>query len=97
MFTYDDNDDTLITSFNFDGTNIDEIKPEYIFKVESKWKYRSLLYSTVQAYAATGWKPTLSYFLYIRCPCYNRPTRNCSEKERKFASSPLLQRLQVGN
>ena len=38
MFTYDDNDDTLITSFNFDGTNIDEIKPEYIFKVESKWK-----------------------------------------------------------
>ena len=49
-----------------------------------------MLYSTVQAYAAaTGWKPTLSRSIYIRCSCYNRPTRNRSEKERKYASGPL--------
>ena len=65
-------------------------KNEYIFKVESKWKDRSLLYSTAQAYTAvTGWKQNLSHSIYIRCSCYNRPTRNCSEKERKFASGPL--------
>ena len=82
MFSYDPDDDTLITSCSFGGTDIDEIDPENIFKVESKWKDQSLLYSTVQAYAAaTGWKPSLS--IYIRCLCYNRPTRNQSEKKNK--------------
>ena len=85
MFTYDDNDDTLITSCNFDRINVDEIEPENIFQVESKWKDWSLLYSTGQAYAAvTGWKTTLSHSIYIRCSCYNGPTRNRSKKERKF-------------
>ena len=90
MLSYDPDDDTLITSCCFDNVEPDELDPEHIFKVESKWKDRSLLYSTVQAYAAaTGWKPTLSHSFYIRCSCYNRPNRNRSEKERKFASGPL--------
>ena len=90
MLSYDPDDDDLITACNFDNTNIDEIDPETIFRVGSKWKDRSLLYSTVQAYAAaTGWKPTLSHSIYIRCSCYNRPNRNRSENERKFASGPL--------
>ena len=90
MLSYDPDDDTLITSCCFDNVETDELDPENIFKVESKWKDRSLLYSTVQAYAAaTGWKPTLSHSIYIRCSCYNRPTRKRSEKERKFASGPL--------
>ena len=72
MLSYDPEDDNLITSCNFENTNINDIDPVDIFKVESKWKDRSLLYSTVQAYAAaTGWKPTLSHFIYIKCSCYN--------------------------
>ena len=31
MFTYDDNDDTLITSCNFDGIYIDNLEPGDIF------------------------------------------------------------------
>ena len=90
MFSYDPDDDTLITSCSFGGTDIDEIDPENIFKVESKWKDQSLLYSIVQADAAkTDWELTLSNTIYIRCLCYNRPTRNQSEKEQKFASGPL--------
>ena len=95
MITYDNNDDTLITSCNFDGIDIDNLDPEDIFQVESKWKDRSSLYSTVQAYAAaTCWNPILSHSIYIRCSCYNRPTRNRSEKERKFASGPLCKDCQ---
>ena len=55
MFSYDADDDILITSCSFDDVDIDEIDPQTIFKVESKWRDRSLLYSTVQAYTvATG-------------------------------------------
>ena len=76
MFSYDPDDDTLITSCSFGGTDIDEIDPENIFKVESKWKDQSLLYSTVQAYVvATSWKLFLSHSVYIRCSCYNILTR----------------------
>ena len=35
-----------------DWTYVDKLDPENIFQVESKWKDRSLLYTTVQAYAA---------------------------------------------
>ena len=76
MIVNDDNDDTLIASCNFDGVDIDNLDPEDIFPVESKWKDRSFLYSILQAYAATtGWKPTLSHSIYIRCSYYNRPTK----------------------
>ena len=53
MFMYDDNDDTLITSYNFDGIGIDDLEPEDIFQEKPKWKDWSLLYSIVQAYIAT--------------------------------------------
>ena len=87
---YDDNDDTLITSYNFDGIGIDDLEPEDIFQEKPKWKDWSLLYSIVQAYiATTGWKPTLSHSIYIRCSCCIRPKRKHSEKERKIASGPL--------
>ena len=90
MLCYVPDNDDLITACKFDNINIDEIDPETIFRVGSKWKDISLLYSTVQAYAAaTGWKSTLSHSIYIQCSCYNRPNRNCGEKERKFASGPL--------
>ena len=89
MLVFDQEDDNLIIACNFDKRKIQDIDPEEIFKVESKWKDRTLLYSTVQAYAAaTGWKPTLSHSIYIRCS-YNRPNRNRSQKERQFASGPL--------
>ena len=68
--------------------NFDEISAEDIFPIESKWKDRSLLYSTIQAYAAaTGWKATLSHSIYIQCSCYKRPTRR--ETSRKFTSGLL--------
>ena len=90
MLCYDPDDDDLITACNFDNINIDEVNPETIFRVGAKWKDCFLLYSTVQGHAAaTGWKLTLLHSIYIRCSCYNRPNRNCSEKERKFAFGPL--------
>ena len=47
MLCYDPNNDTLITSYNFDDANIEDIVPEIAFMVESEWKDISLLYSTV--------------------------------------------------
>ena len=68
--------------------NFDEISAEDIFPIESKWKDRSLLYSTIQAYAATtGLKATLSHSIYIQCSCYKRPMRR--ETSRNFSSGSL--------
>ena len=90
MLSYDPQNNILVISCNFNNSNIKEIDPENIFRIESKWKNRSLLYSTVQAYAAaTHWKPTLSHSIYIQCSCYHRPIRNRSERETKFTSGPL--------
>ena len=73
---YDSDDETKIISCVFDDVNFDERSAADIFQLESKWKDRSRLYSTIQAYAAaTGWKAILSHSIYIRCPCYKRPTR----------------------
>lgn len=80
MFSYDEVETDKIISCTLDDVDLEHIPPEDIFQVESKWKDRSLLYSTIQAYAAaTGWKATLSHSIYIRCSCYNRPSR--SEKK----------------
>ena len=88
MFTYDPDDDEKIISCVFDDVNLEDTSAFDIFQLGSKWKDRSLLYSTIQAYAAaTGWKATLSHSIYIRCSCYKRPTR--SEKSRKFSSGSL--------
>ena len=66
MLVYDQEDDNLIVACNFDKRNIHGIDPEEIFKVESKWRDRTLLYSTVQACAAAiDWKPTVSHSIYI--------------------------------
>ena len=68
MFTYDPDDDEKIISCVFDDVNLNEMSAHDIFQLRSKWKDRSLLYSTIQAYAAaTGWKATLSHSIYIRC------------------------------
>ena len=62
MLCYNPDNDNLITIYSFDNTTIDDVDPETIFTVGSKWKDHSLLYFTVQAYvAATDWKPTLSH------------------------------------
>ena len=88
MFTYDPDDDEKIILCVFDDVNSNEMSANDIFKVGSKWKNRSLLYSTIQAYAAaTGWKATLSHSIYIRCSCYKRPTRR--GKSRNFTSGSL--------
>ena len=88
MFSYDEDDPDKIISCSFDSVNLDETHAEDIFQVESKWNDRSLLYSTIQSYAAaTGWKATLSHSIYIRCSCYKRPTRR--ENTRKFTSGSL--------
>ena len=56
MFSYDSGDKDNIISCNFDNVDLKEASAEDIFRVGSKWKDQSLLYSTVQAYtAATGW------------------------------------------
>ena len=52
MFTYDSDDETKNISYVFDDVNFDEVSAADIFQLESKWKDRSLLYSTIQAYAA---------------------------------------------
>ena len=83
IFAYDSNDPELILSCCLDDINLDDVSSEVIFPLNSKWKDRSLLYSTVQAYAAlTGWKPTLSHTYCIKCSCYNRPIRG--GKDRNF-------------
>ena len=88
MFTYDSDDEEKIVSCVLDDVDFNETSVEDIFPIESKWKDRSLLYSTIQAYAAaTGWKATLSHSIYIRCSCYKRPTRR--ETSRKFTSGSL--------
>ena len=88
MFTYDPDDDEKIISCVFDDVNLNEMSAHDIFQLGSKWKDRTLLYSTIQAYAAaTGWKATLSHSIYIRCSCYKRPTRR--EKSRNFTSGSL--------
>ena len=38
MLVYDQEDDNLIIACNFDKRKIQDIDPEEIFKVESKWK-----------------------------------------------------------
>ena len=88
MFSYDENETDKIISCSFDNVNFEDITAQDIFKVESKWKDRSLLYSIIQAYvAATGWKATLSHSIYIRCSFCKRPV--CRENIRKFTSSSL--------
>ena len=88
MFSYDEKEPDKIICCSFDNVNFEEVTAQDIFQVESKWKDRSLLYSTIQAYAAaTGWKATLSHSIYIRCSCYKRPT--CSENTRKYSSGSL--------
>ena len=42
MLCYDPDDDDLITACNFNNTNIDELDPETIFRVGSKWKQHKL-------------------------------------------------------
>ena len=49
---YDSDDETKIISCVFDDVNFDERSAADIFQLESKWKDRSRLYSTIQAYAA---------------------------------------------
>ena len=88
FFAYDSNDPELILSCCLDDINLDDVSSEVIFPLNSKWKDRSLLYSTVQAYAAlTGWKPTLSHTYCIKCSCYNRPIRG--GKDRNFSAGSL--------
>ena len=88
MSSYDSDDEDDIISCDLDNVELNEASAEDIFRVGSKWKDRTLLYSTVQAYAAaTGWKATLSHSIYIRCSCYKRPLRR--EKSRKFTSGSL--------
>ena len=46
---------------------------EIIFRVDSCWKDRELLYNSIKTYAAlAGWKPTLTHNTYIRCSCFQR-------------------------
>ncbi len=74
MFSYDSDDESLITSCSFDIIDLNAVTQSGIFPIGSRWKDWSLLYSTVQAHAAaTGWKASLSHSFYIRCSCYNRP------------------------
>ena len=68
IFAYDSNDPELILSSCLDDINLDDVSSEVIFRLNLKWKDRSSLYSTVQAYSAlTGWKPTLSRSYCIKC------------------------------
>ena len=50
MFTYDSDDEEKIVSCVLDDVDFNEISVEDIFPIESEWKDRSLLYSTIQAY-----------------------------------------------
>ena len=70
LFTYMKKDeiteDRIITSCTLNMENVKTVSAEDIFKVNSYWKDRDLLYSTVKTYAAlTGWKPTLTHKIYI--------------------------------
>ncbi len=88
MFSYDSEEEDKIISCVFDNIDLNETPANEIFTIGSKWKDRSLLYSTIQAYAAsTGWKATLSHSIYIRCSCYKGPVRR--ETSRKFTSGSL--------
>ena len=88
MLSYDSDDESLIASCSFDNVDLNTVDPQEIFPVGSRWRDRSLLYSTVQAYAAaTGWKASLSHSFYIRCSCYDRPLRK--NKTRTFSSGSL--------
>ena len=60
-----------------------------IFPVNSWWNDRDLLYNTIKTYAAlTGWKPTLTHKIYIRCSCFQRHISRI--KETKNASKIFI-------
>ena len=91
IFSYNPNDESVIDSYVFTDSKLKSISAEDIFTVGSKWKYWNLLYTTVQAYAATtGWKAALSHSIYIKCPYYDRPIR--SNNIRKFSSGSLCKK-----
>ena len=60
MFSYDESNSDVIISCHFDGINVADLDPNEIFREDSTWADRKLLYETIKVYAAlTGWKPTL--------------------------------------
>ena len=84
VFTFEQNDDStlprIISSCSLNLENIKTITADNIFKVNSYWKDRDLLYSTVKTYAAlSGWKPTLTHKIYMRCSCFQRHTSRIKE------------------
>ena len=77
IFSYLPTDDDayprIIASCRLTLDNFKTITTEEIFRVDSCWKDRELLYNTTKTYAAlTGWKPTLLHKIYIRCSCFHR-------------------------
>ena len=69
----DDADPRIISSCRLTVENFKTITAEEIFRVDSCWKDRELLYNTIKIYAAlTGWKPTLTHKIYIRCSYFQR-------------------------
>jgi len=83
MLSYDEDDPDTIISCSFEGINVSDLDSHDIFKQESKWADRELLYETVKAYSAlTGWKPTLYSPTCIKCSCFSRIKRkNHSSRE----------------
>ena len=68
MFSYDENNSDVIISCQFDNINVEELDPNDIFRENSTWADRKLLYETIKSYAAlTGWKPTLESRTCIKC------------------------------
>ena len=75
-----DGDQRIISSCRLNSENFRTVTIEQIFSVNSLWKDRELLYNTVKTYAAlTGWKPTLTHKIYIRCSCFQRHVSRIKE------------------
>ena len=92
VFTFEQNDDStlprIISSCRLNLETIKTITADNVFKVNAYWKDRDLLYSTVKTYAAlSGWKPTLTHKIYMRCSCFQRHTSRIKEILPKFLST----------
>ena len=89
MFSYDESNSDVITSCHFDDINVTDLDPNEIFRVDSTWADRKLLYETIKAYAAlTGWKPTLESRTCIKCSCFSCSKRK-NRSQREYANGPL--------
>ena len=89
MLSYAEENSDIIIACQFENINVADLDPNDIFRVNSTWADRKLLYETIKSYAALlGWKPTLESRTCIKCSCFSR-TKRKNREQRDYANGSL--------